>query len=96
MGSLKPNETVLKLYENILEDVRKEQISDSLEEVELLKSKMQTFKNRIQRAKDLYLDGEMSKEDKDEAVSHNQKSWMNYKTRWICWKWGIVQRLNQS
>ena len=73
VGSLKPNETVLKLYENILEDVRKEQISDSLEEVELLKSKMQTFKNRIQRAKDLYLDGEMSKEEKDEAVSHNQK-----------------------
>ena len=73
VGSLKPNDTVLKLYENILEDIRKEQISDSLAEVELLKSKMQTFKKRIQKAKDLYLDGEMSKEEKDEAVSHNQK-----------------------
>ena len=62
-----------KPYENILEDIRKEQISDSLAEVELLKSKMQTFKKRIQKAKDLYLDGEMSKEEKDEAVSHNQK-----------------------
>ena len=73
VGSLKPNETVLKLYENILEDIRKEQISDSLAEVELLKSKMQTYKNRIQKAKDLYLDGEMGKEEKDEAVSHYQK-----------------------
>ena len=73
VGSLKPNETVLKLYENILEDIRKEQIADSLTEVEQLKAKMETFKKRIQRAKDLYLDGDMSKEEKDEAVSHNQK-----------------------
>ena len=73
VGSLKPNETVLKLYENILEDIRKEQIADSLSEVEQLKTKMETFKQRIQRAKDLYLDGEMSKAEKDEAVNHNQK-----------------------
>ena len=73
VGSLKPNETVLNLYEQILNDVRKEQSANVNETIAQLQNKMLVFQKRIQTAKDKYLDGEMSKAEKDEAVSHNQK-----------------------
>ena len=43
------------------------------ETIAQLQNKMLVFQKRIQTAKDKYLDGEMSKAEKDEAVSHNQK-----------------------
>ena len=73
VGSLKPNETVLNLYEQILNDVRKEQKTNVNEEITQLQNKMLVFQKRIQAAKDKYLDGEMSKSEKDEAINHNQK-----------------------
>lgn len=73
VGCLKPNETVMELYEAILNDLRKEENADLIKEIKQLEEKKTQFKNRIQRAKDLYLDGEMSKTEKDEAVEHNQK-----------------------
>lgn len=63
----------MELYEAILKDLRKEENADLLKEIKQLEEKKAQFKNRIQRAKDLYLDGEMSKAEKDEAVGHNQK-----------------------
>ena len=73
VSSLKPNETVLNLYEQILNDVRKEQSASVDGEIAQLQNKMLVFQKRIQTAKDKYLDGEMSKAEKDEAISHNQK-----------------------
>lgn len=73
VGCLKPNDTVMELYEAILKDLRKEENADLLKEIKQLEEKKAQFKNRIQRATDLYLDGEMSKAEKDEAVGHNQK-----------------------
>ncbi len=61
VGSLKPNETVLNLYEQILNDVRKEQSANVNETIAQLQNKMLVFQKRIQTAKDKYLDGEMSK-----------------------------------
>ena len=63
----------MNLYEQILNDVRKEQSANVNETIAQLQNKMLVFQKRIQTAKDKYLDGEMSKAEKDEAVSHNQK-----------------------
>ena len=73
ISTLKPNETVLKLYERILNDVREEQNVNINKEIVQLQDKLHIHQKRIQTAKDKYLDGEMSKAEKDEAVSHNQQ-----------------------
>ena len=73
VGSLKPNETVLKLYEEILLDLRDEQNAEGRKEAEKLQKELTSFTKRINRAKDLYLDGEISKQERDESIERNQK-----------------------
>ena len=73
VSCLTPNDTVLKLYEAVLHDIRDEQNVESKREAEKLQGELATIQKRIQRAKDLYLDGEIDKADRDEAVSRNQK-----------------------
>ena len=73
VACLTPNDTVLKLYEAVLHDIREEQNVESKREAEKLQGELATIQKRIQRAKDLYLDGEIDKADRDEAVSRNQK-----------------------
>ena len=72
VGSLKPKSEVLNLYKKIINDVRKEQTVNFSQEIEQLEEKKRIQQKRIQSAKDKYLDGEMSKSEKDEAVIHYQ------------------------
>ena len=73
VGSLKPNETVLKLYESILLDLRDEQNAEGRKEAAKLQLELATFTKRINRAKDLYIDGDITKAERDETIERNQK-----------------------
>ena len=72
VSRLKPNNEVLNLYKEIINDIRKEQTVNINNEIEQLEEKKRIYQKRMQSAKDKYLDGEMSKEEKDEAVNHNK------------------------
>ena len=73
VSCLTPNETVLRLYEAVLHDVRDEQNIENNKMLEKLQDDLDTINKRIARANDLYLDGEIDKADRDEAVSRNKK-----------------------
>ena len=73
VSCLTPNETVLKLYEAVLNDIKDEKNADNKKEAAKLQEQLKTITKRIQRAKDLYLDGEFDKAERDEEVSRNQK-----------------------
>ena len=73
LSCLTPNETILQLYEKILFDIRDEKNVENRKEAEKLREQLNTNKKRIERAKDMYIDGELSKTEKDEAVTRYQK-----------------------
>lgn len=64
VSCLKPNEAVLKLYEAILADVRSESDSDRRKEIEKLEGEITQIQHRLNRVRDLYIDGEILKEEK--------------------------------
>ena len=73
MSCLTPNETILQLYEKILFDIRDEKNVENRKEAEKLREQTNTINKRIERARDMYIDGELSKSEKDEAVTRYQK-----------------------
>ena len=81
VGSLKPNETVLKLYEAILSDLRDEQNAEGRKEAEKLQKELAAFTQRINRANDLYIDGDITKEERNDIIGRNQQEAEKLKER---------------
>ena len=73
ISCLAPNEAVMRLYEAILNDMRDEQNADNRKKAANLQAELEKVEARIQRARDLYLDGDMTKAERDEAIERNQK-----------------------
>ena len=69
VSTLKPNSTVLKLYNEVLMDVRGDCIKDSLKQAERLEKDLRAVEARIKRVNDLYFDGEISKDEKQNNLS---------------------------
>ena len=81
IGALKPNETVLKLYEAILSDLRDEQNAEGRKESEKLQKELAAYTQRINRANDLYIDGDITKEERNEIIGRNQQEAEKLKER---------------
>ena len=73
VSSLKPNEPVLALYNEILNDVRGERTKGIEKQIDTLKINIKAINERIDRINDCYFDGEISKEEREQNISR-QKS----------------------
>ena len=91
VSCLTPNETVLRLYEAVLHDVRDEQNIENNKMLEKLQDDLDTINKRIARANDLYLDGEIDKADRDEAVSRNKEE-----AKFLQQRIEIIKTINQG
>ena len=58
---LKPNQAVLKLYNEILLDIKGECVKANIKQAEKLEKDLQSIEDRIERVNDLYFDGEITK-----------------------------------
>ena len=61
-AQLKPNKTVLDLYNEILKDLQSERKGESKKEVAALQNELSTVQKRINSIEDKYLDGDLTKE----------------------------------
>ena len=73
VSCLTPNETILQLYEKILFDIRDEKNVENRKEADKLCEQINKLNKRIEQAQDMYIDRELSKTEKDEAVARYQK-----------------------
>ena len=73
VSCLTPNDEVLALYQKILFDIRDEDKLGKRKEADKLQEQLNAITRRIQRAKDMYIDGDLSKAEKEEALERYQK-----------------------
>ena len=69
VSSLKPNPTVLKLYSEILLDIKGDCVKANIKQAEKLEKDLQSIEDRIERVNDLYFDGEITKVEKEKNLS---------------------------
>ena len=73
ISCLVPNDTVLNLYKEVLDDMKGEKRENNRVEAAKLKVSLDGIQKRIAKAKDMFVDGDLSKVDKDEIVNRNQR-----------------------
>ena len=73
ISCLVPNDTVLNLYKEVLDDMNGEKRENNRLEAAKLKVSLDGIQKRIAKAKDMFVDGDLSKADKDEIVCRNQR-----------------------
>ena len=73
VASLKPNEAILALYQEILNDVRGENSKNLKAKVAKLESQLKEINERIDRINDLYFDGEIDKGDRDANIERQKR-----------------------
>ncbi len=76
VSKLKPNEAVLALYNEILQDVRGEKVKDNYQQADKIQKDVEVLERRIQAVNDKYYDGEITIAEKQQQVSRyeNEKS----------------------
>ena len=72
-AQLKPNKTVLNLYNEILKDLQSERKGESKKEVAALQNELSTIQKRINSIEDKYLDGDLSKEEYNRMLERYTK-----------------------
>ena len=72
-AQLKPNKTVLDLYNEILKDLQSEHKGESKKEVAALQNELSTIQKRINSIEDKYLDGDLTKEEYNRMLERNTK-----------------------
>ncbi len=73
IGALKPNRTVLNLYETVLEELRTEGQKSVRETIRNIEDEIVKLQSRIEKAMDAYLDNEITKEEKQEMVNRYKR-----------------------
>ena len=73
IGALKPNRTVLNLYETVLEELRTEGQRSVRETIRNIEDEIVKLQSRIEKAMDAYLDNEITKEEKQEMVNRYKR-----------------------
>ncbi len=68
VGSLTPNETVVKLYEKILLELRDDDKKGNKTQADKLQERLDIYKKRITNAKDRYFDNEISKKELEDVI----------------------------
>ncbi len=73
VGSLKPNKTVLDLYEKVFMELRTEGQRNAIETTQRIEEEIEKIQTRIDKAMDAYLDNEITKEEKVEIVGRYKR-----------------------
>ena len=68
ISALKPHHAIVELYKEILDDVRGERTRESQAQMNKIQAEINSIKTRMDRVKDMYFDGEISKAEKEEAI----------------------------
>ena len=69
VSALKPNQTILKLYNEILMDIKGDCVKANIRQAERLEKDLKSVEERMKRVNDLYFDGEISKGEKEKNLS---------------------------
>ena len=72
-AQLKPNKTVLDLYNEILKDLQNERKGESKKEAAALQNELSTVQKRINSIEDKYLDGDLTKEEYNRMLERYTK-----------------------
>lgn len=72
VSQLKPNKAVLALYNEILEDVRGENVKANHAQADRLEKQKDSLVERINKVNDLYFDGEIDKSEKESNIARYQ------------------------
>ena len=73
VGKLHPNKAVLALYNEVLMEIRGDAVRIHRKEADNLAAEEEKIKLRIQKVNDMYFDGEISRNDKDENITRYKK-----------------------
>lgn len=73
IGAIIPDKAVLTLYKEIFQDLCSERGKVHMKEAEKLQNEVDKLNHRIHRINDLFFDGEISKEDKDENIARYKR-----------------------
>ena len=73
ISRLEPNNDVLALYNEILDDVRSDNMKESERKINKLESELEKLKQRADRVRDLFYDGQISKEEKEGTIERITK-----------------------
>ena len=73
VGKLHPNKAVLALYNEVLMEIRGDAVRINRKEADNLAAEEEKIKLRIQKVNDMYFDGEISRNDKDENIARYKK-----------------------
>lgn len=65
---LKPHQAIVELYREILDDVRGERTRESQAQMNKIQNEINAIKVRMDKVKDMYFDGEITKAEKEEAI----------------------------
>ena len=78
-STLKPNEAVLALYNEILLDIRGDRVKENYLQADKLQEKVDVLTERENRVKDMFIDGEISRKEKEESLARysRQKEELN-------------------
>ena len=73
VSKLKPNKAVLELYNEILQDVRGENVQKNHKQADKLEAERSSLEERVNRVNDLYFDGKLSTADRDKNIARYQE-----------------------
>ena len=73
VGTLKPHQAILALYNEVLLDIRGERVKANHNEADKLEEDLKKLQERINRVNDLYFDGEISKTEKEDNLNRYGK-----------------------
>lgn len=73
VSKLKPNKSVLDLYNEILQDLRGERVQDNHKQADKLEAEKAALEERMNRVNDLYFDGKLSMADRDKNIARYQE-----------------------
>lgn len=69
VSTLKPNQTVLNLYNEILLDIKGDCVRENIKQAERLEKDLNAIEERITRVNDKYFDGDITKAERQENLS---------------------------
>ena len=81
VSTLKPNKAVLELYNEILQDIRGEKVRANQVQADKLEEEVEAIKRRQEVVLDKYLDGELSKEEKQSITERNEAQMAKLQSR---------------
>ena len=73
VSKLKPNEAVLELYNEILQDIRGERVQENYKQADKLEKEKTSLEERVNRVNDLYFDGKLSMVERDKNIARYQE-----------------------